>query len=114
MPELLDVALTRGTYEVWRRVVAALALDWDSLRVPGDPAVVGARWPGEVAVERLSASVVRRLAARALDAGGPDGAGAAWTAAGGTAGQWRELDELLTTLRAHPEVGCCTVLVRAD
>lgn len=110
----LDVGLSAGTYWVWKRVVHGLGLEWDRLSTSvTDPRSIWA-WREEVVVERFHASILRRLAERALDAGAPQGTGEVWRLAGGSTGQWLELDDLLRTLRAHREVEECQLLARRE
>lgn len=113
MPSL-DVGLTARTYRVWKRVVVELGESWERLATSVEQPRPDAAWPGEVAVERFHASILRRLAERALEAGAPEGQGDAWRRAGGHTGNWLELNDLLRTLRAHREVTECTLLARAD
>jgi hypothetical protein len=111
---VLDIGLTARTYRVWKRVIADLGEDWERLATAVAEPAPEAAWPGEVAVERFHASILRRLAERALAAGEPEGRGDAWRRAGGTTGNWLELDDLLRTLRAHRAVSECTLLARPD
>lgn len=110
----MEVGLSQGTYRVWQRVVRGLGLEWERLAsTVSRPESVWA-WREEVVVERFHPSILRRLAERALEAGAPAGTGTAWRAAGGSTGEWLELDDLLRTLRAHREVDECILLARAD
>jgi hypothetical protein len=110
----LDVGLTARTYLVWKRVIADLGDDWDRLATSSSEVRPEGAWPGEVAVERFHASILRRLAERALEAGAPDGQGEAWQRAGGHPGSYLELTDLLRTLRAHRDVEECTLLARPE
>lgn len=110
----LDVGLSAPTYWVWKRVVHGLGLEWGRLSTSvSDPRSIWA-WRSEVVVERFHASILRRLAERALEAGAPAGTGEVWRLAGGTTAQWLELDDLLRTLRAHREVEECQLLARPE
>lgn len=107
----LDVGLSVETYRVWKGVCHGLGLEWDRLSTSvSDPRSIWA-WAQEVVVERFHPSILRRLAERALEAGVPLGTGADWVAAGGTAGQWLELDDFLRTLRAHREIEECALML---
>jgi hypothetical protein len=107
----LDVGLSVRTYQVWKAVCHGLGLQWDRLSTSlPDPRSPHA-WTDEQVVERFHASILRRLAERALEAGEPLGAGDAWVAAGGGTGSWLELDDFLRTLRAHREIEHCSLLV---
>jgi hypothetical protein len=108
----LDVGLSVRTYQVWKTVCHGLGLSWDRLSTTlSDPRSPQA-WADEQVVERFHASILRRLAERALEAGEPMGAGEAWVAAGGTTGSWLELDDFLRTLRAHRHIERCCLMVR--
>lgn len=108
----MDVGLTEATYRVWRRVCHGLGLQWDRLTTSlSDPRSLAA-WEGEQVIERFHASILRRLAEKALGAGGAGGSGDVWRAAGGGAGHWLELDDLLRTLRAHREIEEVALMVR--
>jgi hypothetical protein len=110
----IDVGLSAPTYWVWKRVIHGLGLEWDRLSTSvSDPRSIWA-WRSEVVVERFHASILRRLAERALEAGEPRGEGEVWRIAGGTTGHWLELDDLLRTLRAHREVEECQLLARPE
>jgi hypothetical protein len=110
----LDVGLSAPTYWVWKRVVHGLGLEWDRLSTSvSDPRSIWA-WRNEVVIERFHASILRRLAEKALAAGEPSGTGEVWRIAGGSTGQWLELDDLLRTLRAHREVEECQLLARPE
>jgi hypothetical protein len=110
----VDVGLTARTYRVWKRVIADLCDDWDRLATSVSDVRPDSAWPGEVAVERFHASILRRLAERALEAGAPDGQGEVWRQAGGQLGSYLELTDLLRTLRAHRDVEECTLLARPE
>lgn len=110
----LDVGLSAGTYWVWKRVVHGLGLEWDRLATSVTDTRSIWAWREEAVIERFHASILRRLAERALEAGAPDGTGETWQLAGGSAGQWLELDDLLRTLRGHREVEECQLLARPD
>jgi hypothetical protein len=108
----LDVGLSAGTYWVWKRVIHGLGLEWDRLSTSvSDPRSIWA-WRSEVVIERFHASILRRLAEKALEAGEPGGDGEIWRIAGGTTAHWLELDDLLRTLRAHREIEECQLLAR--
>lgn len=108
----IDVGLSAPTYRVWKRVVHGLGLEWARLSTSvSDPRSIWA-WRNEVVVKRLHASILRRLAEKALAAGEPNGMGEVWQIAGGSTGQWFELDDLLRTLRAHREIEECQLLAR--
>jgi hypothetical protein len=110
----LDVGLSASTYWVWKRVIHGLGLEWDRLSTSvSDPRSIWA-WRSEVVIERFHASILRRLAEKALAAGEPRGAGEVWQIAGGTTAHWLELDDLLRTLRAHREIEECHLLARPD
>jgi hypothetical protein len=110
----IDVGLSAATYRVWKGVVHGLGLEWDRLSTSvSDPRSMVA-WRSEVVVERFHASILRRLAEKALAAGEPDGTGEVWQLAGGATGEWLELGDLLRTLRAHREVEQCQLLARPD
>lgn len=110
----LDVGLSAGTYHVWKRVCHGLGLEWDRLSTSVSDPRSPLAWRAEVVVERFHASILRRLAEKALAAGEPAGTGAVWRAAGGGTGHWLELEDLLRTLRAHRDVEECQLLARAD
>ncbi len=110
----MEIGLSVSTYLVWKRVVRSLGLDWERLTTQGgDPGSIWA-WREEVVVERFHPSILRRLAERALEAGAPQGEGAAWRAAGGTTAQWLELDDLLRTLRGHRDIDDCALLAGVE
>ncbi len=110
----IDVGLSASTYWVWKRVCHGLGLEWERLSTSvADPRSPRA-WRTEVVVERFHASILRRLAEKALAAGQPDGAGEVWRAAGGGPGHYLELADLLRTLRAHREVTSCQLLARSQ
>lgn len=107
----LDVGLRMETYRVWKVVCHGLGLEWDRLSTSvADPRSIWA-WSQEVVIERFHPSILRRLAERALQAGAPLGTGRDWQAAGGTEGQWLELDDFLRTMRAHREVEVCALML---
>jgi len=110
----LDAGLSSGTYRVWKRVCHGLGLEWERLSTSvDDPRSIWA-WRSETVIERFHPSILRRLAEKALAAGEPGGAGELWRAAGGTAGHWLELDDLLRTLRAHRDVDECQLLATPE
>lgn len=110
----IDVGLSASTYWVWKRVCHGLGLHWERLSTSvDDPRSIWA-WRAEVVVERFHASILRRLAEKALDAGAPDGHGDVWRTAGGGPAEWLELDDLLRTLRAHREIEDIRLLARAE
>lgn len=110
----IDVGLSARTYWVWKRVCHGLGLHWERLTTSvEDPRSIWA-WKQEVVVERFHASILRRMAEKALAAGAPMGQGEVWRAAGGDEAEWLELDDLLRTLRAHREIEDCRLLARPD
>lgn len=112
MSQGLDVGLTAHTYWVWKRACHGLGLEWERLSTSVPDPRSATAWRQEVVVERFHASILRRLAEKALAAAEPGGAGAVWVAAGGGQGHYLELDDLLRTLRAHREVTECQLLAR--
>lgn len=110
----LQVGLSAGTYRVWKRVCHGLGLQWDRLSTSvQDPRSV-MPWQTEVVVERFHASILRRLAEKALGAGDPDGTGDGWRVAGGGTGHYLELTDLLRALRADREVTECQLLTHPE
>ena len=110
----IDVGLSAQTYWVWKRVCHGLGLHWERLTTSvEDPRSIWA-WKQEVVVERFHASILRRLAQKALAAGEPMGQGEVWRLAGGDEAEWLELDDLLRTLRAHREIEDIRLLARAE
>ncbi len=108
----MDVGLSAHTYQVWKDVLAGMGVQWHTLSSTStDHGSIWA-WGSEEVVERFHPAVLRRLGERALQAGEPLGDGEAWSAAGGDASQWLELDDLVRALRAHGEIDECTLLVR--
>jgi hypothetical protein len=110
--EGLDVGLSVRTYRVWKAVCHGLGLQWDRLSTSVADPRSAHRWDDEQVVERFHASILRRLAERALEAGEPMGAGDPWVAAGGSTGSWLELDDFLRTLRAHREIEHCSLMLQ--
>lgn len=108
------MGLSAPTYHVWKRVCHGLGLEWDRLSTSvSDPRSIWA-WRSEVVLERFHASILRRLAEKALAAGEPGGDGELWRIAGGGPGHYLELEDLLRTLRAHREVTECQLLARPE
>ncbi len=108
----IDVGLSLHTYRVWKSVCHGLGLEWDRLSTSVTEPRSTRAWQDEVVVERFHASILRRLAEKALVAGEPMGAGTDWEAAGGGTGHWLELSDFLRTLRAHREIEECTLMIR--